>query len=666
MTKPLMIAAFAGLSALAFVPVMAVETPPLISRQMLFADASASNVAISPDGAWIAFLRPVNGVANLWVAPADAPEKAKALTSYEGRGISPWPGPQWSSDSRVILYLRDDGGNENFQLYGLVATGGEPVDLTRNSKVRTELRYISPTIADEVVVGFNDRDPRYHDVYRVNIHTGARTLITPADEMIEIMVDNDFVPRLGKRADDDGGYTYFARRQDEWVPVVQRPVADSFSASTVGMTQNGDALVIDSGGSDKGNLVALDPRTGKMRVLASGIQADIAHVLTDADTGNPLVVSEEFLVPSWRAVDPRYAPTLAAIKEQLGGPFEIVSHSHNQDRWIIRASDKGMPDRFYLWDRQTRKISLLMSSYPDLDRLTLAPMKPVLIKSRDGLDLTSYLTLPAGSDQDGNGIPDQPIPLVLTVHGGPWSRDSLGFVPEAQWLANRGYAVLSVNFRGSTGMGKAFINAGDFEWAGKMHTDLIDGVNWAISQKIADPQKVAIHGLSYGGYSALVGLTFTPKTFACAVDMSGPANLVTTFQTTPPYWKAFRAQLKSRVGDYETEEGRTLLLSRSPSMFADKVERPLLIGQGENDPRVIRAEPDQMVAALKARNIPVTYVVYADEGHVFQRPESRRSFFAMAEKLYGNCLGGPVEPVGKDFEGANMEIVEGGGLFDKK
>lgn len=664
MTKPILTTAFAGLAVIASAPAQADGAAPLISRQMLFSDAITSHVTISPDGAWIAFLRPVDGVPNLWVAPVESPDKARALTSYEGRGISPWPGPQWSSDNRTILYLRDDGGNENFQLYSVAASGGEPVDLTRNGNVRTELRHISPSIKDEVVVGLNDRDPRYHDLYRINVHTGARTLIAQADEMVEIMVDDAFAPSLAKRADDDGGYTYFARREGKWVPVLQRPLADAFGASSVGMERTGEALLIDSGGSDKGNLVALNPATGKLRMIAQGQEADISHVLTDTDTGSPLAVSEEYLVTRWRAVDSRYASALQVIETQIGGPFNIVSHSHDHGRWIIRASNGGMPDRYFLWDRAASRLTLLMSSHPDLDRLTLAPMKPVLIQSRDGLGLTSYLTLPAGSDSDGNGVPDRPIPLVLNVHGGPWARDSLGFVSETQWLANRGYAVLSVNFRGSTGIGKAFINAGDFEWAGKMHDDLIDGVNWAIAQKIADPKKIAIHGLSYGGYSTLVGLTFTPKVFACGVNMSGPVNLVTTFQTTPPYWKAFHEQLKRRVGDITTQEGRALLLSRSPNMFADKVEKPLLIGQGANDPRVKRAEPDQMVAALKARNIPVTYVVYADEGHVFQRPESRRSFFAMAERLYGNCLGGAVEPVGDDFEGANFEIVESGGLLE--
>lgn len=647
-------------------PALVSAKPPLISRRTLFADAETSSVAISPDGTRIAFLRPVNGVANVWVASVDTPENAKVLTHYEGRGVSAWPVPQWSADGRAILYLRDDGGDENFQLYSVPAIGGEPIDLTRNPKVRTELRLISPNIADEVVAGFNDRDPRFHDLYRVNIHTGKRALISQADHMSEILLDNDFAPRLAKSADDDGGYTYYARLEDKWVPILKRPLADAFGASIVGMRRAGDALLIDSGGSDKGNLVALDLQTGKLKVIALGREADISHVVTDALSGNPLVVSEEYLVTRWRATEGRYASALTAIERKIDGPFEIMSHSRDNNRWIVKASDKGLPERFYLWDHATQKLAILMSSRPSQRELDLARMQALVIRSRDGLRLTSYLTLPVGADTDGNGIPDKPVPLILNVHGGPWARDSLGFVPETQWLANRGYAVLSVNFRGSTGMGKAFVNAGNFEWAGKMHNDLIDAVNWAIANKVADPQKVAIYGLSYGGYSALVGLTFTPQTFACAVDMSGPVNLVTTFQTTPPYWKAFAEQLKRRVGDIGTDEGRKLLLSRSPNMFADRVEKPLLIGQGANDPRVKRAEPDQMVEALQARNIPVTYAVYSDEGHVFQRPESRRSFFAMAEQLYGRCLGGPVEAVGDDFRGANFKILAGKELIDRR
>jgi dipeptidyl aminopeptidase/acylaminoacyl peptidase len=281
------------------------------------------------------------------------------------------------------------------------------------------------------------------------------------------------------------------------------------------------------------------------------------------------------------------------------------------------------------------------------------------IKARDGLTLVSYLSLPPGSDANGDGIPDAPVPLVLNVHGGPWARDDYGFDPEHQWLANRGYAVLGVNYRGSTGFGKSFINASNKEWAGKMHDDLLDAVEWAVAQKITTADKVAIYGGSYGGYATLVGLTFTPHTFACGVDIVGPSNLATLLATIPPYWKSFFEEFATRVGDPRTEEGKKLLEERSPLTRVDAIKKPLLIAQGANDPRVKQAESDQIVQSMKDKGLPVTYVLYPDEGHGFARPANRTSFYAIAEGFLAQCLGGRYEPVGDDFKGPNVQVPEG-------
>jgi dipeptidyl aminopeptidase/acylaminoacyl peptidase len=289
----------------------------------------------------------------------------------------------------------------------------------------------------------------------------------------------------------------------------------------------------------------------------------------------------------------------------------------------------------------------------------LANMHPVTIDSRDGLGLVSYYTLPPGSHGDGDGVPDQPLAMVLVPHGGPWGRDRWGYDGWHQWLANRGYVVLTVNFRASTGFGKAFINAGNREWGAKMHDDLIDAVDWAIEQGIADPARVAIMGGSYGGYATLAGLTFTPDKFACGVDLVGPANLVTLLETMPPYWKPQVELFTTRVGDFRTEDGRKFLASRSPLTYADRICRPLLIGQGANDPRVKQAESDQIVQAMQAKGIPVTYVLYPDEGHGFARPENRLSFNAIAEAFLSECLGGRFEPVGDDFQGSSIAVPVG-------
>jgi len=306
-----------------------------------------------------------------------------------------------------------------------------------------------------------------------------------------------------------------------------------------------------------------------------------------------------------------------------------------------------------------RAASFLFAVRPELDEHTLAPMRPVVIEARDGLSLVSYYTLPLEADPDGDGRPDEPLTTVLFVHGGPWGRDHRGYSPIHQWIANRGAVALSVNFRSSTGFGKAFINAGDKEWGAAMHDDLLDGVQWAIDQGIADPDLIAIAGGSYGGYATLVGLTLTPEVFAAGVDLVGPSNLVTLLESVPPYWKPLRRVFATRVGDVETEEGRAFLTERSPISRVEAIQRPLLIGQGANDPRVKQAESDQIVEAMKAKGLPVTYLLYPDEGHGFARPENTISFFAVTEAFLSTHLGTRFEPLGDDLEGASMQVLEG-------
>ncbi len=301
----------------------------------------------------------------------------------------------------------------------------------------------------------------------------------------------------------------------------------------------------------------------------------------------------------------------------------------------------------------------MFTNRQELEKVKLSKMYPLIIKSRDGLNLVSYLTLPYWADPDNDSRPKKPLPMVLFVHGGPWARDSWGLNSAHQWLANRGYAVLSVNYRGSTGFGKDFINAANREWAGKMHDDLIDAVNWAIKQKIADKNRVAIMGGSYGGYATLVGMTFTPEVFACGVDIVGPSNLRTLLETIPPYWKPMMEMWATRVGDPRTEEGRKFLDSRSPLTYVDRICRPLLIGQGANDPRVKQSESDQIVQAMQEKNIPVTYVLYSDEGHGFARPENRLSFFAVAEIFLAQHLGGRFQEIGDDFQGSTIAVPHG-------
>jgi dipeptidyl aminopeptidase/acylaminoacyl peptidase len=317
------------------------------------------------------------------------------------------------------------------------------------------------------------------------------------------------------------------------------------------------------------------------------------------------------------------------------------------------------PVRYYRYDRTGQQAQVLFTNRRQLEGLPLAKMHPTVITSRDGLNLVSYYTLPPGSDRDGADRPHEPLPMVLVVHGGPWARDTWGYNPWHQWLTNRGYAVLSVNFRGSTGFGKAHINASTGEWGAKMHDDLIDGVHWAIQHGIADPQRIAIMGGSYGGYATLVGMTFTPETFACGIDIVGPSNLVTLLESIPPYWQPQVDLWTTRVGDHRTEEGRAFLAKRSPLTFAHRIQRPLLIGHGANDPRVKQTESDQIVRVMQEKGIPVTYVLYPDEGHGFARPENRLSFNAVAEAFLADCLGGRYQPIGDDLEGSSLTVPTG-------
>ena len=361
----------------------------------------------------------------------------------------------------------------------------------------------------------------------------------------------------------------------------------------------------------------------------------------------------------WQVLDASIATDLDYLRAVEDGDLEVVSRALDDSQWIVAYLRDDGPKRFYRYEREQKRALFLFADHGQLEEHPLARMHPVVIKSRDELDLVSYLTLPIGSDADGDGRPERPMPMILFVHGGPWGRDEWGFNPILQWLANRGYAVLSVNYRGSTGFGKGFVNASTREWGGKMHDDLIDAVQWAIEESIADPLRIAIMGGSYGGYATPAGLAFTPDTFACGVDMVGPSNLVTLLETIPPYWEPVVEMLVKRVGDHRTEEGRAFLKERSPLTYVERIRRPLLIGQGANDPKVKQAESDQIIAAMQEKNIPVTYALFPDEGHGLRRPENSIAFSAVAESFLAEMLGGRCEPIGDDFKGSSITVPVG-------
>jgi dipeptidyl aminopeptidase/acylaminoacyl peptidase len=438
------------------------------------------------------------------------------------------------------------------------------------------------------------------------------------------------------------------------------PPDDNLTTNPVGFDKSGRTLYLEeSRDRNTSALVALDTQTNQPKLLAEDARADVGTLIVSPIDGRVQAAAFDYDRRNWKVIDPKLEPDLAYLKTVVDGDLEVLSRSRNDQVWTVAYVVSDGPVRYYLYDRKKKAATFLFSNRPALDGVKLAKMHPVVIPARDGKSLVSYLSLPPASDAAGSGKPSAPLPLVLLVHGGPWARDNWGLNTMHQWLANRGYAVLSVNYRGSTGFGKAFVNAGDKEWAGKMHDDLLDAIGWATKNGVADEKRVAIMGGSYGGYATLVGLTFTPDVFACGVDIVGPSNLNTLLASIPPYWAPVLELFARRVGDPRTEEGKKLLEARSPLSRTAAIARPLLIGQGANDPRVKQAESDQIVSAMNGKHLPVTYVLFPDEGHGFARPENRIAFFAVAETFLAQHLGGVYQPIGGDFAGASIQVPNG-------
>ena len=634
--------------------------PPLIERAKLFGNPTKAGAQLSPDGKWISFIAPRDGVMNVWVAPSSDLNAAKPLTAEKVRPIRQ---SFWTGDSRQVLFINDKGGDENFLLYGVdVATGAERA-LTPFEKTRVMVIGGSETIKDRMLIGVNNRDPRWHDVYMLEPATGKLTKVMEnTGNWAGFVADDQLQLRMAVKATPDGGQAYYRVNGTaiEDKPFMTYGLDDALTTNPAGFTVDGKTFYwVDSRNRDTAGLFAQDMATGKMTLLAENAKADIGGALTDPRTGRVQAAAFNYLKNEYVPLDDSLKADLAFLKAEAKGQFYVGSRTDADDKWIVSVDPVTAPARTYLYDRRAKKLNLLYVSRPELEGAPLVQMWPQEIKARDGLTLVSYLTLPRDADPDGDGKANKPVPMVLLVHGGPWARDGFGYNAGHQWLANRGYAVLSVNYRGSTGFGKKFISAGDLQWGRKMHDDLIDATQWAVGQGVTTKDKVAIMGGSYGGYATLAGLTFTPTTFACGVDIVGPSNLQTLLKTIPPYWEAGKLQFYKRMGDPTTEEGRALLTERSPLTFADKIQRPLLIGQGANDPRVNVAESDQIVAAMKAKNIPVTYVVFPDEGHGFARPVNNIAFNAVAENFLAQCLNGRSEPIGTALQGSTAQVKEG-------
>jgi len=632
---------------------------PLIPREDLYGNPTRSAGRISPDGTWLSWMAAHEGVMNVWVAPASDPDDARLMTRSDDRPI---PTYFWAPDSRSLLYIQDKGGDENFLLYRVDIASGTETCLTPFENTRVQIVGASVSLRDKVLLGLNDRDPMYHDVHLLDLNTGALELVFRNESYADFIADDSLTLRWAMRQNEAGGMDMFefAGGNVSDIPRESTSVDDALTTHVAGYTTDGRTLYwIDSRGRDTAALFVEDTQTGDKRLIAEDPRADIGSAMQHPLTGEIEAYAVTYLRTRWVALDRGIEAALSWLRERLEGDFGVQSRTDDDRKWIVWNDPLTAPARALLYDRDAETLTELYVTRPVLEGAPLQPMHPREIAARDGLVLPSYLTLPPGSDTDGDGVPDAPVPLVLLVHGGPWARDGYGFNRAHQWLANRGYGVLSVNFRGSTGFGKRFINAANLEWAGTMHDDLVDAVDWAVTSGIAEQDKVAIMGGSYGGYATLVGLTFTPELFACGVDIVGPSNLETLLETIPPYWAPMVKQFHERMGNPETPEGKQLLKERSPLYRANSISKPLLIGQGANDPRVKQSESDQIVAAMEEAGIPVTYVLFPDEGHGFAKPTNNIAFNAIAENFLATCLGGRAEPLGDVLETSTADIRTG-------
>lgn len=647
-------------------PVPVPQAPDLITRAALFGEPARSGGQLSPRGDRVAFLAPRDGVTNLWVLSVDAMDEARAVTDERVRGITNF---RWAADGGTLLYLRDDNGDENARLYAVDVAGGAPRALTP-AGANAEMVGVSAADPGAVVVTLNDRDRAWPDVVRVELASGARTVLQRNGGprgYASFLVDRNNAVRVGMRVRADGGAEVVAfEPRGRTRELFEVSFEDAMTTRLLGVEADGaHFLMLDSSlgqpdtpARDRTALVRVDVASGEKAVLGEGERADVVDVWIDPATGTAEAFATEYLRREWRALNADSQADIEFLDRSLTGDFTVVSRSADDTRWIVVEESPTTPRRSYLFDRvgpAGRRLTSLFSHRPELQQAALQPMTPVEITARDGTTLVSYLTLPGGTDANGDARPEAPLPLVLLPHDGPWARDSYGFDAAHQWLANRGYAVLSVNYRGSAGFGKAFLNAGNGAWGGAMQQDLADAAEWAVAQGIAEQDRIAIVGAGFGGYAVLAGLAFTPDQYRCGASFAAPANLFTMLDLSPA-WQ--REQLYRRVADARTEAGRQLLRVRSPAFHAGRIRSPLLLAYGARDPRLIRGETDQVAQAVRLRGI-LTYLAFPDEGRELVRPQNRLSYLAVLEHFLGDCLGGRVEPVGASFEGAAINVYDG-------
>ncbi len=621
---------------------------PLIPREALFGNPERTKPALSPDGKRLAWLQPDKGVLQVWVQTLGK-DDATAMSADRQRPIRRF---QWGQDSRTLLYLQDVKGNEDWHVYGVDVESRQVRDLTPFDAVHAELVADSPRRPSEILVALNLQDRARMDVHRIELRSGAVTLDTKNPGTVTTWAaTDDLVVKAGVASRSDGGEELLVRDSPKgpWRSLTRGGPDDT--VELLDLTADGKSvLYVSSAGAPTARVVQRALSGGPEKVLASNPEVDPTDVSIHPTRHIVEGVVFEAGLPTWTLLEPTVKKDFDVFQHIARGFPTVVSRDRADRTWVVEFKDAQGPTRYFSFDRTSLQGRLLFVDRPKLESAPLAERKPVQLTARDGLPLHGYLTRPVGAGTAG--------PMVLFVHGGPWGRDHWRFDPYAQWLANRGYAVLQVNFRGSTGYGKKFMSAGNRQWGKDMQTDLLDAVDWAVREGVAQKDRVAIMGGSYGGYATLAGAAFTPDVFRCGVDIVGPSNLFTLLKSVPPYWKPLKSVFNRRIGNIDDPADKQLLESASPLFSADKIKMPLLIGQGANDPRVKQAESEQIVAALEKHGLGVTYVLYPDEGHGFARPENAMDFNARAEAFLGQYLGGRVEPLQGDRVPGSTAVVK--------
>lgn len=618
---------------------MTYDAVPLIPREVLFGNPERVSPSLSPDGTKLGFVAPEDGVLNVWVGPADRPSEARAVTHDRDRGIRTY---SFCHDDRTLVYLQDTEGDENWRLYALDLASGESQLVTPGTDVHAMVLAHNRWHPTSMLVGLNADNPQLHDVYRYDLAAGTLEKVETNPGYAAWLIDSELRVRGGFAMTDDGGGVTLLRDPDTgadkpWLEVGPEDVA---TTGVLGFSRDGSvAYLASSIGANASRLLRVDLATGEETVLAEDPDYDLAKVVADPETLEPQSVVFLADRERWVHLDPALGAEIDGLRARLRGEVGISRSVRSDRRWLITDVPSDGPAHYHVYDRDTGELTFLFAHMPALDDYTLAPMEPFTFTARDGLTIHGYVTFPPEVARSG-------LPAVLNVHGGPWARDTWGYDPEAQWFANRGYVCVQVNFRGSVGYGKAFGNAGDKEWGRAMHTDLLDAVDHCVGQGWIDPDRVGIYGGSYGGYAALVGATFTPDTFRCAVDMVGPSNLLTLLTSVPEYWKPQLAFMHAKVGNPETE--REMLWERSPLSRVADIRIPVLVAQGKNDPRVKVAEADQIVGALRDNGLDHEYLLFEDEGHGLAKPQNRERFYAAAEAFLATHLGGRQQPPGNE------------------